>query len=150
MRSARQIPLTLIAFALIGIGAATAMTLTNSVIMATVPPNRAGAASAISETAIEFGGALGVAILGTIATAFYRTGLGAVPGIDPVSMDAARDTVGAALTTADTVGGAAGGALATAARTAFTSGVTAAAAIGAGVLLVVSWWAVAGLRSRTR
>jgi len=66
------------------IGMAPVFTLTNDLIMATAPPERAGAASGISETASELGGALGIALLGSLATAVYGAAL-------------SRDTVAQAL-----------------------------------------------------
>jgi DHA2 family multidrug resistance protein-like MFS transporter len=57
------------------IGIAPVFTLTNDLIMATAPPERAGAASGISETASELGGALGIALLGSLATAVYGAAL---------------------------------------------------------------------------
>ncbi len=53
------------------LGLAPVFTLTNDLIVGAVPPERAGAASAISETSSELGGALGIAVLGSIATALY-------------------------------------------------------------------------------
>lgn len=43
-----------------------------SLVLTTAPPEKAGAASAISETSAEFGGAVGIATLGTLAAAIYR------------------------------------------------------------------------------
>ncbi|OUZ12497.1 MFS transporter [Aeromicrobium sp. PE09-221] len=65
----------LIAFAIMGIGIGIAETLTNDLILASVPPQKAGAASAISETAYEVGAVLGTAVLGSILTATYRSQL---------------------------------------------------------------------------
>jgi len=53
-------------------GVVAGMTLTGDLIPAISPPERAGAASALSETANELGGALGIAILGSIGAAVYR------------------------------------------------------------------------------
>src|SRR6266545_2868732 len=47
--------------------------LTTELIVGSAPPERAGAASGISETGAELGGALGIAILGSIGTAVYRS-----------------------------------------------------------------------------
>ena len=44
-------------------------------IISAAPPERAGAAAAISETSAEFGGALGIAVFGSIGTAVYRSAL---------------------------------------------------------------------------
>jgi DHA2 family multidrug resistance protein-like MFS transporter len=59
----------------ISLGAGIGMTLTNDVIMSSVPPERAGSAAAISETAYELGGALGTAIIGSVIAASYGAGL---------------------------------------------------------------------------
>ncbi len=50
---------------------------TTGLIVGSAPPERAGAASAISETSAEFGGALGVALLGSLVTYFYRAAMSA-------------------------------------------------------------------------
>ncbi len=42
-------------------------------IVTSAPAERAGAASAISETGTELGGAVGIAIIGSIGTAVYRS-----------------------------------------------------------------------------
>jgi len=57
------------------LGLAPVFTLTNDMIIGNAPPERAGAASAISETSSELGGALGIAILGSIGTAVYRSAM---------------------------------------------------------------------------
>ena len=54
------------------LGLAPVFTLATDLIVGAAPPERAGAASAISETGAELGGALGIAILGSIGTAVYR------------------------------------------------------------------------------
>ena len=48
---------------------------TTNLIVSSAPPERAGSASAISETSAEFGGALGIAMLGSVATYFYRSSM---------------------------------------------------------------------------
>jgi MFS transporter, DHA2 family, multidrug resistance protein len=57
------------------IGLAPVFTLTNDLIMSAAPPERAGAASGISETSSELGGALGIALFGSLATAVYGAAL---------------------------------------------------------------------------
>src|SRR5690606_8971106 len=54
------------------IGVAPVFTLTTDLIIGSAPPERAGAASALSETSAEFGGALGIAVFGSIGVAVYR------------------------------------------------------------------------------
>ena len=57
------------------VGMAPLFTLTNDLIIGSAPPERAGAASGISETASELGGALGIALFGSLATAVYGAAL---------------------------------------------------------------------------
>lgn len=105
-------------------GLAGAMTLLTDLILSAAPPRRAGAASAVAETGQELGGALGVALLGSLGTAVYRSDLGAsVPR-------AAHETLGGAVALRDP-------ALLDHARTAFTHGLQVAAA-GAGLVMAVA------------
>jgi MFS transporter, DHA2 family, multidrug resistance protein len=80
------------------LGLAPVFTLGTDLIVGAAPPERAGAAAAISETSSELGGALGIAILGSIGTAIYR-GAMAKTALDSVPSEArmaARDTLGGA------------------------------------------------------
>jgi DHA2 family multidrug resistance protein-like MFS transporter len=118
--------------------------ITTDLVMAATPPERAGAASGISETSFEFGGALGIAMLGSLVTVVYRHAFadGALAGLTGADREAALDTLGGAVDVAGRIGGAAGEQLLGAARTAFirafevASGVSAAAAVVAAVLAV--------------
>jgi MFS transporter, DHA2 family, multidrug resistance protein len=78
-------------------------TLTTDFILSSAPPEKAGAASAISETCAEMGGALGIAILGSIGTAIYRVAIARdIPDGVPASVaKAAKDTLAEAITEAD-------------------------------------------------
>jgi MFS transporter, DHA2 family, multidrug resistance protein len=107
--------------------------LATDLIMGTAPAEKAGAASAISETGAEFGGALGIAILGSIGTAVYRGRLAeAVPSEVPAAAaDAARDTLGGALAAAQGLPAESASALMDAARDAFTQGLHLATMTGA-------------------
>ncbi|MEU2620102.1 MFS transporter [Streptomyces sp. NPDC007157] len=97
--------------------------------MTGAPVERAGTASSLLETSTEFGGALGMAVLGSIGTAVYRHGM---PTTAPAQ---ARETLGGALATAGRLPGDTGAALLHTAREAFTNGMQGAAIAGA-VLLV--------------
>lgn len=66
-----------------GYGAGIVMTLGADSIMSAAQPERSGEAAAIQETSFELGAGLGVAVLGTLLTAVYRTGLPQVPGLGP-------------------------------------------------------------------
>ncbi|MGH8668978.1 MAG: MFS transporter, partial [Burkholderiales bacterium] len=71
-----QGPLLLVAgMVLQSLGMAPVFTLTNDLIIGCAPPEQAGAASGISETASELGGALGIALLGSLATAVFGAAL---------------------------------------------------------------------------
>jgi DHA2 family multidrug resistance protein-like MFS transporter len=61
-----------VAFALLNIGVGAIATVSNDVILSAAPPGKAGAASAISETAYEVGVVLGTTVLGGLVTAYYR------------------------------------------------------------------------------
>jgi DHA2 family multidrug resistance protein-like MFS transporter len=120
-------------------------TLATDLAVGAAPPERAGAASALAETGAEFGGALGIAILGVLGTAVYRGQMtDALPaGIPPQAAAAARDTLGGAVAAAGQLPDQAGQALLLAARQAFTQGlhlaftISAAAAIGVAILAAI-------------
>ena len=65
-------PMFALATFIFSVGVAPVFTLTTDLIIGSAPPERAGAASAISETSAEFGGALGIAVFGSIGVAVYR------------------------------------------------------------------------------
>ncbi|MEV5463895.1 MFS transporter, partial [Streptomyces cellulosae] len=108
--------------------------------MGAAPVERSATASSLMETGAEFGGALGMAVLGSIGTAVYRQ---EIPGSAPPP---AHETLGGALAVAGQLPGRAGDALATTAREAFTSGMHAAAVAGAGLLLGAAVLAAITLR----
>ncbi|MFD5771633.1 MFS transporter [Streptomyces sp. NPDC127049] len=122
----------------LGIGPMTIMG--TDMILGAVPPERAGVASAMSETNQEFGTALGVAVLGSIGTGVYRSDLAEnMPaGIDGQTAEAARDTLGAALAAAEQLPGDTGAALAAAARSAFTEGLHLNATVSAALIAVAA------------
>jgi DHA2 family multidrug resistance protein-like MFS transporter len=97
--------LIVVASIVISIGLAPVITLATELIVGSAPPEQAGAATGISETSGELGGALGIAILGSIGTAVYRTEVAdRLPaGIPAEVTDAARDTLGGALAIAQTL-----------------------------------------------
>src|SRR5690606_1097238 len=74
-----------LSFVALGAGIGAAETISNELILASAPPEKAGAASAVSETAYELGAVLGTAILGGIITAFYRGALMLPAGLDPAA-----------------------------------------------------------------
>ena len=120
-------------------GAVAAMMIGSELIMGAVPPDRAGAAAAVVETSSEFGGALGMAVLGSIGVAVYRSDLAAsAPAhLPPAALSAARSTLGGALSVARDLPGPLGADLDASARAAFSHGLD-TAALGAAVAMVVA------------
>ncbi|GAA2427538.1 MFS transporter [Streptomyces macrosporus] len=86
-------------FVVSSFGLGPTMTLTTDMIIGSAPPERAGAASAVSETGSEFGLAMGLAVIGSVGTAVYRADAAdAVPdGLPADAAEAARDTLGGAV-----------------------------------------------------
>jgi DHA2 family multidrug resistance protein-like MFS transporter len=121
-------------------GIVTVMSQMMDLALGTVPVGNAGAASSLLETGAEFGGALGMAVLGSIGTAVYRH---EIPSGAPAP---AQETLGGALAVAHQLPGDTGAALVRAAREAFTSGMQAAAIAGAVLLLGAAVLASATLR----
>lgn len=127
---------------IISLGLSPVLTLTTDLIVGSAPPERAGAASGLSETAVELGGSLGIAILGSIGVALYRHDLtrNLPAGIPAASATVARDTLGGAVAIAGQLPASLGEPLLAAARNAFihgmhlTSGLAAIAAISLAVL----------------
>jgi MFS transporter, DHA2 family, multidrug resistance protein len=89
-----------ISWALWALGGSAAATLTTGTILGSTPPERAGAVSALAQTGAELGGALGIAMLGSLGTAVYRSILTLPSTISPDLAATARDTLGGALSVA--------------------------------------------------
>jgi MFS transporter, DHA2 family, multidrug resistance protein len=115
------------------LGIAPVFTLTNDLILGAAPPEKAGAASGISETGAELGGALSIAILGTIGTAVYRAQVAdGIPAAVPAEEAAtARDTLGGAVAVSDELPSALAGRVLDAAQEAFTQGLQVVALVSA-------------------
>ena len=126
------------AFVSLGIGIGAAETVSNELILASAPPSKAGAASAVSETAYELGALLGTAVLGGILTALYRANLVVPHGVSAEMGAASRETLAGAVHAADEIGGALGARLVDAAAHAFDAGVAVTALIGAGLVVIAA------------
>jgi MFS transporter, DHA2 family, multidrug resistance protein len=115
------------------LGLAPVYTLAAGMIVGAAPPERAGAAAGISETSSEFGGALGIAVLGAAGTAVYRGQIDdALPAaLPPEPAQAARDTLGAAVAAGDELPDGLASAVVDAAREAFTEALQLAATLNA-------------------
>ncbi|MEU8703773.1 MFS transporter [Streptomyces sp. NPDC048565] len=115
-------------------GLVAAMTLANELALGAAPPERAGSAAAVLESGQELGGALGMAILGSIGAAVYSRDMAdALPAGTPHA-DAVRETLGGAAAVAAELPAATADTVLSAAREAFTHGLG-IAAIGAAVVM---------------
>lgn len=132
--------LVLIGAGVLAAGMVVVMSLVTEVVMGAVAPERAGSASALNETCAEFGGALGIAVLGSIATAAYRSDLDAhLPaGVPAEAAHGAREGVAAASHVASGLPGRVGGELLVVARDAFSHSMNTAAIVGCGLLLLTA------------
>jgi DHA2 family multidrug resistance protein-like MFS transporter len=142
------LPVLVTATVIASLGLAPLFTLTNDLIIGCAPPERAGAASGISETGAELGGALSIAILGTLGTAIYRTQVddGIPAGVPAEQADAARDTIGGAFAAAAQLPQPVATQVLDAAREAFTQGLQVAALASAVIAAVTAVVAAVGLR----
>ena len=138
----------------ISLGLAPVITLATELIVGSAPPEQAGAATGMSETSGELGGALGIAILGSVGTAVYRSEIADLvpPEIPAAAADAARDTLGGALEIAATLPSVLGAALVAVAQTAFVDAlhfVAAVAAVGAVATAIMAAIALRGVPARS-
>lgn len=130
--------LLLAAFAVLGTGIGMTETLSNDMVLAAVPASKAGAASAISETAYEVGSVLGVAVLGTILNTAYTSRL-LVPGsLTDTQAQLAGETLGGAHHVAASLQPADAQALLDSAALAFDHGVVLTSGIAAVLSLVAA------------
>lgn len=134
--------------ALLSFGIGPALTITVDMLISSAPPARAGAASALSETSIELGNALGIALLGSVVTAVYRGALSdAIPaGVPPEAAEAARDTIGGAVGVAADLPAPLAAQLLETARGAFTDALQVTAGVSAAVVLGLAVIALVALR----
>jgi DHA2 family multidrug resistance protein-like MFS transporter len=142
------IVLIIVASIVISLGLAPVITLATELIVGSAPPEQAGAATGMSETSGELGGALGIAILGSVGTAVYRTEVADTlpPGIPAEAVDAARDTLGGAIAVSQTLPASLGAELVAATQVAFIDAIHLVAAVAAVGALVTAVGAAAVLR----
>ncbi len=129
---------------IMGIGMGMTMAPATESIMGSLPRAKAGVGSAVNDTTRQVGGALGVAILGSLLASTYRSSLGTA------ASTAARASVGGALEVAHAIGGAQGAALAQAAKSAYVDGMSVGVLVAAGVALLGAFIALLFLPSRAK
>ena len=133
---------------IISLGLAPVFGLTTELVVGSAPPERAGAASGVSESAFELGGALGISLLGSIGIAIYRRDVTeALPaGVPADAAAAARDTLGGAVAVAQELPARLGATVLGVAQDAFVAGMQVAAALSGVIAVGVAILAIAVLR----
>ncbi|CAL9511138.1 Multidrug efflux pump LfrA [Nocardiopsis dassonvillei] len=130
------------------LGLAPVSALGTDIVVGSVPAERAGAASALSETGNELGGALGIAVLGSIGAAVYRTSMENTlpPDLPSQAAQDAGSTIGGAVAASGSLTGPQADAVLRAAQEAFTDSMGAGALAGAAALAVAAVLAAVLLR----
>ncbi len=124
----------------LGAGMGLAMTPATSAVTDSLPPALQGVGSAVNDLAREFGGALGIAVLGSLLGTTYRNNL-PLPGLSPALADQARSSLGVAAHL--------GGPVLTQARSAFVEGMHVALLGGAAAAAVAAIAVTVLLRARS-
>ena len=145
-------PALALAVAIMGAGMGLVMAPASSTIMTTVPAHQASAGSAVNDTIREVGGTLGVAIVGSLAAAVYRSRLSTklaahhTPGF---VVHIATGSIAAADAVGKSIGGVRGGEIVRAARDSFTTAMALGMRVAGGIAVAAALAAVAVIpRSR--
>jgi DHA2 family multidrug resistance protein-like MFS transporter len=138
--------------AVFGLGLAPVTNLVVGMVLGAAPPESAGAASGLSETSTELGGALGIAVLGSIGTAVYHYRVtGHIPPAVPgAAVRMIGGTLGGAITAAGHLPRHSAAMALESARAAFTSGVDVAAAVSTAIAVALAVVAFTRLRHLPR
>lgn len=130
------------------LGLAPVYLVTTEMVVSAAPPERTGSASAISETGTELGGALGIAVLGSVGAFSYRQTIGATapPDVPPDLWESARGTLGGALAAAEHMPAGPAAALVRDAREAFETAFRTVELVGTALLAIAAVAAVLVLR----
>ncbi|MEU5955045.1 DHA2 family efflux MFS transporter permease subunit [Streptomyces sp. NPDC047525] len=132
----------LASLALFGFGMGLGMPAAADAMLSAAPSGQAGAGSAVTDAAMQVGGALGIAVVGSVLTTSYREALPGLDGLPGPAAEAVGDSIGAATGVAASMGDGQGQALLDTAREAFVGGLgdallTGAAVTAAGVLVAL-------------
>jgi DHA2 family multidrug resistance protein-like MFS transporter len=130
-------------FTVFSLGCSPVFTLATDVVVGSAPPQKAGIASSLSETSSELGGAMGIAILGSIGTLVYKQGLKNATIPDAIS----ADTLGGVVASLSQGSGPQSGYFLDLARQSFVAGLNLAAAIAALISLILAVLCVVVLRN---
>jgi hypothetical protein len=125
---------------LMAFGQALVMAPATESIMGSLPLARAGVGSAVNDTTRQIGGALGVAIVGSVMSSTYASKIGdlfaGTPSAGSVAEQTAQDSLGGALAIAAEAPGALGETLAAVAKSAFVDGMHTGVLVAAGAALL--------------
>ncbi|HTX68765.1 MAG TPA: MFS transporter, partial [Thermoleophilia bacterium] len=137
------------AVGVLGLGMALAMSPATATVMSSVPLENAGVGSAVNDTTREVGGALGIAIMGSVFASAYASGVAVIAARAPAPLGTAvKASVGSALGAAARVGGTAGHQIATTATNSFIDAMSRALIVGMGVAFAGAVVAVVLLPNR--
>jgi EmrB/QacA subfamily drug resistance transporter len=143
--------LVALSLAQMGAGMGLAMAPATEAIMGSLPQEKAGVGSAMNDVVREVGGTLGVAVLGSVLSSAYASGVDdSTTGLPAGAAHAASDSVGAAHDVAAQLGGGAGEKLIAASNQAFVDAMTTTATVAAAAALVGALIAAAFLPARAR
>jgi len=128
----------IVTMCLLAVGMAMTMTPMTTQLMASVPRDRAGMGSATNDTTRELGGALGVAVLGSLVTSQFTSGMeGALGGVPAPVREVAEGSLGGALALVRE--GVLPAQIVDAAKSAFVDGFTLAAGVAAVVVALAAF-----------
>ncbi|TDE00769.1 MFS transporter [Jiangella asiatica] len=130
--------------ALVGVGLAASVG--TAVVVGSVPPSKAGAAAALSETCAELGIALGVASIGSLVTSIYRSQVTVPSGVPADSAAAARESITGAVAAVPSLPQPDSDSLLQSASEAFTSALSSVAGLSATLFVGLAVLAMTTLR----
>ncbi|MGA4838251.1 MFS transporter [Streptomyces sp. G45] len=147
LRPDSPLAVAIVGSSVLSAGVGLAMPLTADLIVSSAPPESVGAAAALPETSNQLGGALGVAVLGSIGAAVYTRDVSdATGGLKPEAAEAAEGSLGGAAEVARHLPADVSRPLLDSAAEAFTRGMNVAAVVGGALMLVSAVVAAALMR----
>ncbi|XVV00979.1 MFS transporter [Actinosynnema sp. CA-248983] len=144
--AAGSVALVVVGYAIAFAGTSPMGVLSTQLVVGSAPPEKAGAASALSETNGEFGISFGIAVLGTVGAAAYQASVTVPADVPPAETEAVRDSLPAAVDATARLPEDLGGEVLAAARTAFTEGLHTVGWIAAGAMVLLAALVVVVLR----
>ncbi|OKI62359.1 MFS transporter [Micromonospora sp. CB01531] len=141
-----SLALPIIGIAIVSLGAGAFASLGTGLVVGSVPPEKVGSASAVSETGGEFGVAFGIAVIGSVGTAIYRNLLELPAEVPAGAATSARENITGAAAAAAELPEVVGTALFDAARAAFTTALHGVAVVSATIAVGLAVVAVLALR----